>query len=309
MDENFDEMINYIESRIFAGDSVRSIDKTTPNISKNKIYKLINELNDENSEHYDQKRYLNLRKKQMENAQRIKLESVRKNNNVFVERIPKTDQKYFDLKNSVFCKHKYPILKEIVLMALTYRVSVKNLAKLFKTSIEDVEYLFKMVDEFEDATLHLCDETKNENEEASNKAFKDAQNYWRERNKIIKLINYQKKQKDNQEILEKLNERLREHRALIEDRIFKEAIAKQIKDLTEEEKEAIAKFRMKYNLSTHDIIDMKCSKEKIKILEEEISKKDPIFATKLTFLNYTHQRNFRLMMHNKNSNFENNMKI
>lgn len=48
-------------------------------------------------------------------------------------------------------------LKEIALVALTYRVSNKSIASLFDTTIEDVEIALKMIDDLE-ISLHYLNQ-------------------------------------------------------------------------------------------------------------------------------------------------------
>ena len=78
------------------------------------------------------------------------------------------------------------VLKEVVLVALTYRVSYKNLARIFNTNIDDVKESFAILDFDTKALYFLNEETKLEDEINEKYAYTYAKNYFNKRNKIIK---------------------------------------------------------------------------------------------------------------------------
>jgi hypothetical protein len=177
--------------------------------------------------------------------------------------------------------------KEIVLMMLTYRLSLKNTAKLLNIAENEVVNLCDSVTAHDknmtDALEILNIETKNELEEVSKIAYNNALEYWNLRNTIIKGINQAKNKKD-EEKLKRLREKRKELYTEIDDTKLIETF--KVTHLNEEQKEQIARFRLKYGLSLQNYYSLiHRGKDTVRISCEELSKKDPIYRDKLEMLN------------------------
>ena len=137
------------------------------------------------------------------------------------------------------------ILKEIVMVALTYRVSYKNLARIFGTTIEDVKEAFYLLDFQTRALYFLDEETKLEDEINEKYAYTYAKNYFNKRNKIINAL----RNETDKAKIEKLKLELQELCSLVDDSIVLRINGKYVNQLNDREIESIAKFRLKYWMS------------------------------------------------------------
>lgn len=185
------------------------------------------------------------------------------------------------------------VLKEVVLVALTYRVSYKNIAKIFNTTVEDVKEAFELLDFNTNALSYLNEETILEDEINEKYAYVHAYNYFKKRNSIIKEL---KNSNDKVKIIELKNELKLLHR-LIDDSIVLDS--KDKKYLSEEEKDSLARYRLKYYLS---ITSMKSvtnrSKETIRSCESQLAEKDLIYQEKLEELNNFYDKLNKNYFHN-----------
>lgn len=188
------------------------------------------------------------------------------------------------------------VQEEIDLMILTYRVNPYDLVSLFKTNIDDVELFIKHQKSnfFEEALFFLINETSSYNAQERKYALENAQNYWKMRNRLIRKLN--EAEKDN--IKEYLQEKLREHRKLIDDSYIKESNGKAYQLVTEEEKNAIARFRVKYGIlcveefnahdNNHHLKEVLSIIERgpkyIKKLENDLASRDIYFHKSLEYL-------------------------
>ena len=185
-------------------------------------------------------------------------------------------------------------LKEVVLVALTYRVSYKNLARIFNTTIDDVKEAFAILDFDTKALYFLNEETKLEDEINEKYAYTYAKNYFNKRNKIIRGL----QTATDKEEIEKLKLELKEPHRLIDDSLVNESKDKKV--LNSEEKEAIAKYRLKYHLSLTSMKDIvKRDIGTIKNLENELAEGNEIYKEKLEELNNYYDNDNKNYFYNK----------
>lgn len=172
---------------------------------------------------------------------------------------------------------------EIVMVALTYRVSVESLAKLLKTSRTDIDNLFNNFENLGLCYERLKFETNNEPEKLTELAIKNATYYFKRRNEILKLLSKARKDNDLGKI-KVLEEKLKTLRSEIDDTNI-EKIKEKI-DLTDEDKENIVKYRIKYYLSRGVCANMfNIEIIALRWFEDKLIKNDLFYRTKLTFLN------------------------
>ena len=81
---------------------------------------------------------------------------------------------------------KLDIIKELVLMTLTYRISYQNLSRLLRASEEDIKRAFSKVDQCSSSLYHLEHETQNEDEINARVAYVHGYNYLKERKQLMK---------------------------------------------------------------------------------------------------------------------------
>lgn len=177
------------------------------------------------------------------------------------------------------------VIKELILMSLTYRISYKNLSKLLNAEEEAIRNVFKKIPEFA-STLHWLDiETINEDEIDERVAYINGFNYLQKRKKLLKQISIAKKRNDVQEV-NHLRNQLKKHFQLIDDSIVNGTLDKPLSALTEEERDAIAKYRVKYFLSKNHF-ENRIGRAKVIItkLEQELGEKNPVWRGKIERLN------------------------
>lgn len=226
-------------------------------------------------------------------------------------RLPKLDSKKADLVKSRLEKHRLKnleraknkandankptldlnklnrnVLKEIILMALTYRVSFKNLSKLLNASIEDIKASLSSLEEFNEPLYYLDIETINEDEINERVAYVNGYNYLKTRKKLLSQLSKAKKLNNKTEI-DKIQNLIAEHHHLVDDSVAYGTVGKNLNILTEEEKEAIARYRLKYALSKRKVstIFQRKRENSIDLIEEELAAKNPIYKEKIERLN------------------------
>jgi len=175
--------------------------------------------------------------------------------------------------------------KEIILMALTYRVSYQTLAKIFSTTIQDVIEAFKFFEDLVEVIEYLDFETRNESLNLCEYAEKQALSYWKERNRLKKEL--QTAEQNGERFLIKIIQRDQvKHQRKIDDVIVYNCIGKKWEELTIEEKNRIAWYRVKYGLGM-----VKCAEilrfdiEFLKENEERYANENEIFREKINLLN------------------------
>lgn len=201
-------------------------------------------------------------------------------------------------------RKEYPTLKlfnlptkvqeEVALMALTYRLNPDDLMLLFKTGPDDIDLFIRKQAILSRALYHLKAEASYATKEERQIAFESAKNYWLMRNKLIKRLN----EADKDNIKEYLQEKLEEHRSLIDDTLAREAANKNARDLTQEEKDAIAQIRVKYGFCTTqqrteyyrlmrlnpNLSFLNQCADCVNDYELDLAKRDEHFARRLNFL-------------------------
>lgn len=184
--------------------------------------------------------------------------------------------------------------REIVLMALTYRVSYKTVARMFGVSLRDVIETFKTFDDYMSSLECLFFETWCESEIFEKKAKENARNYWNKRNvlvnasnnssKKIKQMEEGKEKEIEEEKLEEMKRRLKDLRIEVYDTFIPILKCKNARDYTEEEQDLIARYVLKYYYSFRICgkqlgIDRTTFSDYIKSL----AARDPIFAEKINY--------------------------
>lgn len=307
--------IDDIEKFIFSGESKKDI-ATKHNISLYWIEKLINDLKITNVGRYNSliaklQENVKLKRAEIIKEENKKLNSIFKNNSVnkyakmlanggisFLEAARQSNYtilsfiKYLnEVKNEEYANKLQQVLKdfnldfrneskplkslldyslqireEIVLVALTYRVSLKTLAKLFHTTYKDIINLFISFDKLEDSLGYLVLETLNEDSTTEKVALHYATKYFQERKDLV---------------LKKLP--LNDLYAKIYDfRVFA-TIGKHASELTEEERDLIARYPVKYYVPIEAFaIDLKRDQDLIINCMESLAKRNPIFEDKVT---------------------------
>ncbi len=172
-------------------------------------------------------------------------------------------------------------IEEFIHMALTYRVSYKVLALIFTTNEEEIKNAFAEFENYQFSLYKLNIETQNESEFNERVAYLQALNYLKIRSKFLKRLNEAKK--NNQlEKISYLKEQLKNHLSLVDDSIVNNTIGKELSSLTKEEREAIAKFHLKYSYGTkYTSKILKRHIESIKLLDQELADKKPLFKEKI----------------------------
>lgn len=187
--------------------------------------------------------------------------------------------------NGFLVKQSSITKKEIILMALTYRVSYKSLATMFQTTIEDIINMFKEYTEFQTFLENLDAETRNEEKWLESYAYEQACSYWEERTKLNLDLKELTKRKDGFAI-KLVKAKQRKLHTKIDDTMAYNIKEKKFATLTEEERNKIAWYRIKYSLTKELCCTIfKINKESMVKCEKELAQKDKIYATKLDYLN------------------------
>ncbi len=169
------------------------------------------------------------------------------------------------------------------MVALTYRISVVNLCRLFETSYDDIEKVFENFSIYNFPIYFLNLETMNENEEFETLAFKKGKHYFL-RVQELRRFKIKAIQEGNDEKLEVFNEKIRSLQNEINDSA---ALALQNNDeITHEELLVIINYRIKYGLSRIQCEEMFGVKEfRLREYENKLIEKDDYYRAKLYFLN------------------------
>ncbi len=186
----------------------------------------------------------------------------------------------------------YNQIEELILLALTYRISYQNMAKLLKTDSEDIESTFNQLEKYEFPLYILNNETINEEEINARVAYVKGYQYLKKRKLLYQQLGLAKKKQDNYQIAEIRNE-IKEHMHLIDDYVVSKTLDKRVQELTEEEKEAIARFRLKYAVAFRNGASiLKRSHQTLNKMETELALKNPIFKEKIErFNDYCYKNN------------------
>ncbi len=197
---------------------------------------------------------------------------------------------------------EYPlnIQLDLVMTALTFRLSLEGMILLFHTTPDDIIALFNSFDSLKESLQHLYYETKNEPDSHRKKALKEANDYWKTRNKLtsefnrickeIKILegnkDLEENYKEKQEEKHKLKETMKQLHTKIDDTIVQSLLNKKFQIYTEEERNYVAIYRHKYYLSiTEAESRLFMDKASIRLCEKELAEKDPIYREQLNDMN------------------------
>ena len=214
-------------------------------------------------------------------------------------------KKYVEGKTDKCLRNKsLQFQKELIMVALTYRVSFSSMALLFNTTIDDILTIYYSFFEYDTPLKNLFQETRNESEKTSKEALKRATQYYKKRNQLAKRTNSVKemltkidKEKELQEENEQKKEALqnkyeqaleefRMHRSFVFDSLALACKNKKTKEFSEEEQEALAWYRIKYSLSLQEwVTATKVIREVLVTCERRLMEKDAFFKEKIEYLN------------------------
>ncbi len=200
------------------------------------------------------------------------------------------------------------IQKEIVLAALTFRLSFNNLCRLFETSADDIE---KMFDHFPllDYPIYLLNlETMNESKELEDLAFKKGKIYFLKAQEL-RALKRKAMLKGETEKQEALTEKILLLQTEINDSL---ALAMQNSDeITEQDLLVIINYRIKYGLARNRCEDLFGIKDyRLRAFENKLMSQDNYYQSKLYFLNEFQEQRSKLdqgiFLREKKYGFRNN---
>ena len=140
--------------------------------------------------------------------------------------------------------------QEFLLLALTYRVSFKSMAKLLNTTVIDITSGFISCTDIHENTLDgLFIETLNESSEEQEQSYQKAKQYLHKRNAYIQKLNQYVKEK-NEEKVSVFKEKIQELHHEIDDYNLQETLKKDFHMYTEEDKNIIVRSILKYYISS-----------------------------------------------------------
>lgn len=184
------------------------------------------------------------------------------------------------------------IQKEIVLAALTFRLSFDNLCRLFETSYDDIENMFDHFPLLNFQVYLLNLETLNESKELENRAFSKGKRYFL---RAKELHTFKRKailngEKEKQEVLKEkillLQTEINDSRALA---------IQNSDEITEEDLLVITDYRIKYGLSRIYCEDLFGIKEsRLREFENKLMSQDDYYSSKLYFINEFHSKHSKL---------------
>lgn len=205
----------------------------------------------------------------------------------------------------------YPqnIQRDIILTALTFRVNMESMVKIFKIDIDDLwELYYKSSSKYSSALKFLNRETRNEADINTKRAFSKAVLYWQVRNKLAKKLNdaiarkeeineamktaineekerLEKEKQNVEDEIGKVKKELQEHHKEIDDTLALEAAAKN-GYRTQEEKDRLARLRLKYYYSKKIFYELTgVDSHSIANYEENLAQRNPIYDEQLDLMN------------------------
>lgn len=197
---------------------------------------------------------------------------------------------FFESKN--ISEKSLNLQKEIVMVALTYRISIANLCQLFETSYDDIEKVFDNFPFYSFPFYILNLETMNENKKFEALAFKKGKHYFLKA-KELRTLKIKAIRNGDDEKVEVLNEKIRSLQTEIYDNA---ALALQnneeilLSDLL-----LITQYRIKYGLSRNQCTEIFGVKEsRLREYENKLIEKDDYYSEKLYFLNEFQDKHSKL---------------
>ncbi len=175
------------------------------------------------------------------------------------------------------------IQKEIVLVALTFRLSLNNLCRLFGTSSDDIEKMFAHFPLLDYPIYLLNLETMNESKELEDLAFKKGKIYFLKAQEL-RALKRKAMLKGETEKQEALTEKILLLQTEIND---SRALAMQNSDeITEQDLLVIINYRIKYGLARNRCEDLFGIKDyRLRAFENKLMSQDNYYQSKLYFLN------------------------
>ncbi len=189
-----------------------------------------------------------------------------------------------------YASKSYEFQKEIVMVALTFRVSRENMCRVLQTSLEDIEGVYRQFSNLSQYFYCLEEETVNEKKELKDLAFHKALMYFKTRKVYIQ--NLEKAQQSNDSLkIEAYNERLKDLRKTIMDASIHELESKTL--LEAEEIKLLIDYRIKYSLGlTYICYKFPISHHTVETYEESLILTDDTgyYEEKLGFLNHRYEQ-------------------
>lgn len=177
--------------------------------------------------------------------------------------------------------------KEMMDLALSYRISISSLCELYQTTASDIEEVFKggRVVTYENALDFLVFETEQESEAMRAEAFQKGK-YYLDRKKLY-LKNLKKAlSKDEKEKVEVYQEKINDLRKEIldDETIFE---LKNCLIVLDEDKLRIVNYRIKYGLSKKQCVELfGINTTTLLQFEDKLMEQNPYYYEKLFILNY-----------------------
>ncbi len=175
---------------------------------------------------------------------------------------------------------------EIVMVALTFRVSKENMCQVLQTSLEDIETVYRYFPDLSQCFYCLEEETINEKKELKDLAFHKAQMYFKTRRLYLQNGAIAKEKRDILKV-KAYEERLQDLRHSIMDTSINGLKTKPC--LNEEEIKRVIDYRIKYSLNLNFICHtFPISHQTIEKYEERLILNDETgyYQEKLAFLHH-----------------------
>ena len=187
--------------------------------------------------------------------------------------------------------------QEFLLLALTYRISFKTMAKLLNTTVIDITNGFLSSMDMNDITLDaLFMETINESSEEQEQTYQKAKQYLHKRNAYIQKLNQYSKE-NKEEKVSALKEMIQELHHEIDDYHLNETLKKASYTYTEEDKEIIARSILKYYISLNDAtVRFHRHFSNLQDDMQTLAQKDEVFAKKYEVYKEYYQQKSALVL-------------
>ena len=180
--------------------------------------------------------------------------------------------------------YPYKVIEELFLMALTYRTSEEDVARIIDRSPLEVHEVFSSLkfSHYWNALNELYLELLEKDEEIKNYSYKRALSYYEERNRLYKFLKVAKKD-NNVALVEKLQKAIREHLKLVDDTSIIQNIKKNtLKELSEEEKDAVGYYLLRYYpTKTKATQELRLNYKAIDKCKNQLAEKDDFYALKI----------------------------
>lgn len=180
--------------------------------------------------------------------------------------------------------YPYKVVEELILVALTYRTSEEDIARIIgRTPLEVHEVFFSLkFSHYGEALSELYLELLTEEEEVKKYSYKRALSYYEERNRLYKFLNVAKKE-NNVALVERLQNEIKKHLKLVDDTSIIQNIKKKtFKELSEEEKDAVGYYLLRYYpTKTKATQELRLNYAAIDKCKNQLAAKDDFYALKI----------------------------